>query len=88
MCRHCKFHAQSYHHLYSIWNEEFDDCQNFSQAYSCNQSLNIDSLQRLCFGDDLSLNISGNYSNNAIFSWTGPNGYTSSNETPIINNTL
>lgn len=42
--------------------------------------------QTLCESDDIAINPSGNYSANATFQWTGPNGFSSTDENVLISN--
>jgi gliding motility-associated-like protein len=67
----------------SVYFEDFNSCTNFARPAACNTSSLTVSANAPCEGSNLSLSSSVQGS---AYSWTGPNGFTSTSANPIISN--
>jgi gliding motility-associated-like protein len=69
-----------------LWQEEFNDCNQFTGDYTCNQALNVSPAVNACTGQNINMAVQGNFSANTNFAWTGPNNFSSNSQNPAINN--
>ncbi len=67
----------------SVYFEDFNSCTNFARPSPCNAAALTVSANTACEGGDLRLTSSIQGSS---YSWTGPNGFTSTSANPVIPN--